>query len=45
MIGCFGFFFLGLHDDLDEGLQQRRETLLVLNRLLEIMQHPDNDSF
>ena len=40
---CFGiFFFLELHDDLDEGSQQRHETLLALNRLREIVQHPDN---
>ena len=31
-----------LHDDLDEGLQQRSETLLVFNRLREIVQHPDS---
>ena len=41
MIWCFGFFFLGLHDDLDEGSQQQCETLLGLNRLREIVQRPD----
>ena len=30
MIWCFGFFFLKLHDDLDEGAQQWRETLNML---------------
>ena len=41
MIWCFGFFFLGLHDDLDDGSQQQRETLLVLNMIHEIVQRPD----
>ena len=27
MIWCFGFFFLELLDDFDEGSQQRREAL------------------
>ena len=27
MIWCFGFFFLELLDDIDEGSQQRREAL------------------
>ena len=33
MIWCFGFFFLELYDDLDEGSQERLEALLALNRL------------
>ena len=41
MIWYFGFFFLRLHNDLDEGSQQRHETLLALNKLLEIVQRPD----
>ena len=41
MIWGLGFFFLGLHDDLDEGSQQRYKTLLVLSRLREIVQRPD----
>ena len=42
MIWFFGFFLLGLHDDLDEGSQQRCETLMVLNMRREIVQHPDS---
>ena len=41
MIWCFGFFLLGLHNDLDEGSQQRQETLLALNMLCEIVQRPN----
>ena len=33
---------MGLHDDLDEGSQRRRERLLALSRLREIMQRSDN---
>ena len=45
MIWYFGFFFLGLHDELDEGSQQRRKTLFALNMLCEIMLHPDRSSY
>ena len=41
IIWCFGFFFLGLHDDLDERSQQRPETLLALGMHCEIVQRPD----
>ena len=38
---CIGFIFWALHDDLDEGSQQRRVTLLALSRLCEIVQRSD----
>ena len=45
MIWSFGFFFfLGLHDDLDEGSLQRRETLLALNMHREIVQRPETST-
>ena len=45
MIWCFEFFFLRLHNDLDEGSQQLREVLLVLSRFREIMLRPDYDTY
>ena len=41
----FWILFLGLHDDPNEGSQQRRQTLLALNRLREIMQRPDKCNY
>ena len=35
MIWCFGFFFLELLDDFDEGSQQRREALANWTMLTE----------
>ena len=42
MIWCSVFLFLGLHDDLEEGSQQQRETMLALNMRHEIVQRPDS---
>ena len=43
MIWCFGFFFLWLQCDLDEGSHQPREALQMLTLMTDTVQRPDNN--